>query len=677
MVTAMRPSRRLALLLALAGLAGVSCRGGEKSSGSGPSPKSPTAAPAPSVEAFDVSSREKRAAGGRAPVIWIGLDGLDWELLDRLSAEGRMPNWKRLTEEGYAARLQSFFPLISPILWTTAATGVAPDAHRVLDFQEVDPKTGRKVPISGYSRAVPAIWNVASAAGRKVGVVGWWATHPAEEVAGFFITDHASPLLFDKLSLSGVAYPASLEPGVAQVVSRDGRVSAEDLAPYLDATSSEISEALSSGAGMENPIVALSRVLASTRVTQRIGRDLYDRNRPDLMAIYFEGTDEVGHVFAPFTPPRPDCPSVSEADYAKYWRVVETYYSAIDRMLGQWMRRAEEDGARVLVHSDHGFKWGADRPCGLASGSWSTAAFWHRKEGVLAAWGEGVLRSRERGEASLFDVAPTVLALLDLPADRRMSGSPLKAAFSNLPALAKNNELSNLVVRRVAAAPMSAAEASEYARKLLALGYLSPGEAPPLAPTGGDRPGMTEGAWNNLGMYDLETRKDLSAAKAAFDESLKLNPDYYSPMFNLAVLYRQKGDTKRAEEWLFRALAALKTDPSVAIGGWAREYQRDAKIAAARSLLDRAAKTYPDNEAVARERALLLYGGKDCRAAVEALSRFEATTSNPQTLNDLALFQTCLADREAVIRLLERSLALKPDQPGVAQALERVRAAAP
>ena len=673
---AMRLSRPLPLFLILVGLAGISCRGGENASVPGPKATS-SAAPLPPVESSDVASREKRAPGGRAPVIWIGLDGLDWELLDRLSAGGRMPNWKRLTEEGYGARLESFFPLISPILWTTAATGVAPDVHRVLDFQEVDPKSGRKIPISGYSRAIPAIWNVASAAGRKVGVVGWWATHPAEEVKGFFITDHASPILFDKLSLSGAAYPPSLEPGVAQVVSRDGRVSAEDLAPFFDITSSEIADALSSGAGMENPIVALARVLGATRVTQRIGRDLYDRQRPDLMAIYFEGTDEVGHVFAPFMPPRTDCASVPEADVAKYRQVVETYYAAVDRVLGQWMRRAQEDGATVLVHSDHGFKWSTDRPCGLASGSWSTAAFWHRKEGVLAAWGKGVAPSRERGRASLFDVAPTVLALLDVPADRRMPGSPLKAAFSNLPALTKTNELAGVPVRRVAAEPMSAAEASEYAKKLLALGYLSPGEAAPLAPTGGDRPGMTEGAWNNLGMYDLETRKDLPAAKAAFDRSLALNPDYYSPMFNLAVLYREKGDTEKAEDWLFRALAALKTDPSIAIVGWAREYQRGAKIAAARSLLDRAVKNYPDNEGIVRERALLLYNGRDCRGAVAALARFEATTSDVQTVNDLALFQTCLADRNAVIRLLERSLALKPDQPGVAQALARVRAVSP
>ncbi len=153
---------------------------------------------------------------------------------------------------------------------------------------------------------------------------------------------------------------------------------------------------------MENPVVALSRVLAATRVTQRIARDLYDRNLPDLTAVYFEGTDEVGHVFASYTPPRPPCSAVRDEDVARYERVVAAYYGVVDRILGQWMRRAEEDGAALVVTSDHGFKWGDDRPCGFASGNWSTAAFWHRPEGVFAAWGRGVPagRARARGRRS-------------------------------------------------------------------------------------------------------------------------------------------------------------------------------------------------------------------------------------------------------------------------------------
>ena len=220
---------------------------------------------------------------------------------------------------------------------------------------------------------------------------------------------------------------------------------------------------------------------------------------------------------------------------------------------------------------------------------------------------------------------------------------------------------------------MSPQQASEYTKKLLALGYLSPSEAKPLAPTGGDRPGLTEGAWNNLGVYFRETRKDLSAAEKAFEKSLELSPGYYSPMFNLAVLYRSRSDTKAAEEWLFRSLAALRQDPEPAVVGWSHEYQKDGKVAAARSLLERAARAYPDNEGIARDLALLRYRARDCGGAVSALSRFEAGTKNPRTLNDLALFETCLVHREAVLRLLERSLALDPNQPDVLRTLSMVR----
>ncbi|MGH9392077.1 MAG: alkaline phosphatase family protein, partial [Vicinamibacteria bacterium] len=117
-----RPILSTAFLF-VAALGSIACREREKETIA-----APAARPAP-VEASDVATRAPRTTGGPA-VIWLGLDGLDWELLDRLAAEGRMPNWKRLVAEGWSGKLESFYPLISPILWTTAATGVAPDVHR-------------------------------------------------------------------------------------------------------------------------------------------------------------------------------------------------------------------------------------------------------------------------------------------------------------------------------------------------------------------------------------------------------------------------------------------------------------------------------------------------------------------------------------------------------------------
>ncbi len=662
-----------ALLAALAGAAGCG-RGEKKAAETSSEPAAASAAPVETVESADVGARARRPEGAPRAVIWVGLDGLDWEILDRLAAEGKMPNWSRLVAQGYSARLTAFMPILSPIIWTTVATGVGPDVHRVLDFQEVDARTGQKVPISGLSRAVPAVWNLASAAGKKVGVVGWWATHPAEEVNGFFVTDHASPILYEKLPLSGAAYPPALESGIAQIVARDGRVTAADLAPFLDVAPADVAKALASGEGMENRIVALARILSATRVYHRVARELYDKNLPDLMMVYLEGTDEVGHVFAPVTPPRMDC--VSDEDFARFRGAAAAYYAVVDRMLGQWMRRAAEDHATLLVHSDHGFKWGADRSCGRSSLGWSTAAYWHRLDGVFAAWGDGVRPGKGAAKPSMFDVAPTVLSLLGLPQDRRMTGRPIAAAFPSLPAPVRADLGAKLTVRRVAAAAMSSAEAAEYTKKLLALGYLSGSESRPLAPPGGDRPGMTEGAWNNLGLYERETVKNPAAAREAFERSLAVSPGYHSPMFNLAILFRDQGEDRGAREWLFRSFAAGHAEPEATLAGWMNWY-RENRPAGLNALLEEAVRRYPANELFARTLALARFRRKDCAGGYALLAPFEAKTSDPDTLNSLALLQTCQGRRLEAVALLERSLAIKPGQSGAIQSLEILKRSHP
>ena len=113
-------------------------------------------------------------------MIFVGLDGADWQLLDQYMARGVMPNLKRLTAEGTAGTVETLHPPLSPIVWTTMMTGVDPLEHRILDFVRLNPATGQKEPITSDERKAPAIWNMATWAGRHVGVFGLWATYPAE-----------------------------------------------------------------------------------------------------------------------------------------------------------------------------------------------------------------------------------------------------------------------------------------------------------------------------------------------------------------------------------------------------------------------------------------------------------------------------------------------------------------
>ena len=559
--------------------------------------------------------------------------------------------------------------MLSPIVWTTMATGVGPDVHRVLDFQELDRKSGERVPISGLSRAAPAVWNVASAAERKVGVAGWWATHPAEVVRGFFLSDRASPILFDAPP-SGSAYPPALEARVRSAVEKDARPSLEELRWFVRLPDDEIARGLSSADGMRNPVFALARILGSTRVYQRLARDLYDRERPDFMTVYFEGPDEIGHVFA--ADASPALPCISPKDAAAFGSTAALYYGAIDAILGQWMRRAREDGATLLVTSDHGFKWGDDRPCERSSSEGNTAAFWHRPDGVFAAWGTRVIPGRDREHPGVFDVAPTVLSLLGLPAEARMPGHALRAAFREEPALAPTRSSETLRVDRVAAAPMPAAEAREDARKLVALGYLSARDVSADTPSAGtgERPGMTEGAWNNLGLYERETKKDLRAAEGDFRRALALRPGYASPLFNLAVLYRSEGKRALARDLLFRAIDAGHPDPSGTLLHWAAEERTAKRSADEIALLDRAAARFPGDERIARTLADGRFRAGDCAGAAAALRPFQERASAAETWNGLGLYATCLGRPDEAASFFRRSLAIRPGQPGVIDALK-------
>ena len=71
-------------------------------------------------------------------LIFLGLDGLDPALTERFMAEGKLPNLSRLKEQGAYRRLRTTFPALSPVAWSTFATGVNPGKHNIFDFLNRD-----------------------------------------------------------------------------------------------------------------------------------------------------------------------------------------------------------------------------------------------------------------------------------------------------------------------------------------------------------------------------------------------------------------------------------------------------------------------------------------------------------------------------------------------------------
>ena len=74
-------------------------------------------------------------------LVFLGLDGFDPGLAERFMAEGKLPNFSRLASEGSYRRLRTTFPALSPVAWSTFATGVNPAKHNIFDFLDRDLKS--------------------------------------------------------------------------------------------------------------------------------------------------------------------------------------------------------------------------------------------------------------------------------------------------------------------------------------------------------------------------------------------------------------------------------------------------------------------------------------------------------------------------------------------------------
>jgi Flp pilus assembly protein TadD len=599
-----------------------------------------------------------RAAANR--VLFLGLDGADWSQLDPLIARGLMPELARLVREGRRGILRSAQPPLSPLLWTTMMTGVSPLAHGILDFTRFDPRTGQREPIRSEDRRVPALWTIASAARRKVGVFGMWASYPAETITGIAVSDRL--FSFQHLEQgppAGFVAPAEQAPwALAALRSAEQGVDCAALRDFVPAASeADCEDARAAPDPYSRPLAALRRILVETRVYHALASDWIAREEPDLAIVYFQGTDAIGHIFAAYGPPR--LPSVSADDFARYSEVPARYFQSVDRLLGEYRELAERLGATLLLASDHGFTWSDGRPETLSSFATATAGKWHREEGIYLAW--GAKATPGHGDDGRIDqVAATVLALLDLPAGVGQAGPPLAglAASSRAPV-----DYAATLPRFTS--PVTASPAAGDLAKLTALGYLGSAESrrAPRAAIGSTR---TPSSYNNEGLI-LESLGRPAEAADAYERALRLEPRLASASWNLSHLLYERGENAaRSDTLLLEALRHGLPDGAQQVVRRAIAVKRKGDAARARRLLDSSVKVTDGDAELWLFRGRYRVEAEDCRGALGDFAR--AASLAPRRAAVWAasgVARLCLGDRAGARRDLERALALDPNQPEV------------
>ncbi len=374
-------------------------------------------------------SRVLKAHPGKK-VLLVGWDAADWKVITPLMDAGKMPHVQQLVETGSMGQIATLHPPLSPMLWTSIATGKRPFQHGIHGFSEPTPDGRGVQPVTNLSRKCKAIWNILSQCGLESTVIGWWPSHPAEPVKGVTVSDHyhraRGPLEKGWPMLPRTVHPPELEETLADLRMHPDLLIPDMVEPFIP-LAREIDQ------DKDKRLAGMMRTLCECVSMHAAATWLID-NRPwDFFAVYYDAIDHFCHGFMKYHPPRQSW--ISERDFALYSGVVSMAYQFHDRMLGTLLHKARQkagDDLTVILMSDHGFHPDHLRATAIPDIP-AGPAIEHRDFGVLAISGPGIREDSLLHGACVLDVTPTILTVFGLPVGQDMDGKVLTEAFEHAP----------------------------------------------------------------------------------------------------------------------------------------------------------------------------------------------------------------------------------------------------
>ncbi len=385
---------------------------------------------------FGIAGCQRHPQEKRKLVI-MGIDSGTWTIISPLVQAGKMPNFQHLIEQGASGELITFRRThISPVLWTSMLTGKHPDKTGIKGFI-----SAKGFPVNSTMRKVKDLAEILSEQGYRVGFVGFWASWPAEKVRGWMVSDLLSlgrykdsgPELNYRtmdysylLNLKETTYPEDFIKEIYPLLLSPDQVpreSFEKLAAFNDQEWDRFQKIqLVSREDFES---LLKFSLVSDLNFQRVALYLAEQKKPEVLAVYFEGPDIVGHFFWKYMEPEYFTKAPAR-DLERFRDTLRNYYQLMDGYLGELIQASGPDTAFLIV-SDHGMKRvSKEGAVGLQSGAHTQS----RVNGIIIFSGPGIKKGQRIQAPRILDLTPTALYYLGLPVGEDMDGKVLTEAFS-------------------------------------------------------------------------------------------------------------------------------------------------------------------------------------------------------------------------------------------------------
>jgi predicted AlkP superfamily phosphohydrolase/phosphomutase len=378
----------------------------------------------------------------------IGLDGATWDIIDPLIAQGKLPVFKKLKESGAWARLRTFEPTLSAVVWTSIATGKSMLKHGIVDWVFVN-KEKIQVPYSSSEKRAPSIWEMVDEKGLRSVVLGWFVTDPPDAVKGVMVADSFAPSVMRYFNrketpkdFADTVYPREEFKNLLEFldgVKRQGTFEYPRLIQEMGIP--DYIQLFRERYGKEPariPILSVWRAfMAYNRIEDLLVDRYLEKDDYDLFLAYYRIPDIFFHFGTMYLEPayhdRVDAliekGEPSAQDLAEFnLKMAEVSLPILkdkEALLEKIYERAVREKAYLLIASDHGFQLTSRgyNHYGLPAGT-------PPPDGILMMSGPGVKRGA-RIQAKVFDIAPTILYLNHLPVGRDMDGRPLLEAFTS------------------------------------------------------------------------------------------------------------------------------------------------------------------------------------------------------------------------------------------------------
>jgi predicted AlkP superfamily phosphohydrolase/phosphomutase len=379
-----------------------------------------------------VTGQSQISAKPTPRVVVLSVNGMEMDVIRPLLLEGKMPNLSSVIKRGAYGKLRTVSAPNCPRVFSTIFTSTRPEEHGVTGFI-----VGGITANTDMLKQEP-IWSILSKKNVTVGMANVPATFPVMPLNGYMISGMltrgkncedgvlCAPRL-SEVEGGAAVYPPALK---AELLNNVGDF-------YIDCERMPAAEDLK-GHEIETIDSWLAKVQLIRDQQTRLFDYLLDRHPTDFTWLGQSCEDRTGHWLYPIAP--------YNAGYNSKINAVRTeafpdQYIAFDKVLGAVLKHVNEN-TYVIIVSDHGIK-----PLREFEETDPHAHMDHEKTtpviakhdfadgddvpGVFFAMGPGIQHDlRLMGfEASVYDIAPTILHIYGIEQPAQMRGHVLSEIF--------------------------------------------------------------------------------------------------------------------------------------------------------------------------------------------------------------------------------------------------------